>query len=256
MEKDMDLHVNRTEVERLLASVSENEHRRRWKTSLPKWMFALTLSGIVVSVFAPSDLYTAITTALAPVREKPTVDAVAAANVQEDLDYRIAQHAKSFAAWQAFLEAHPDGPHAHAAPTEIEPLLPTPPPQPVEVAQQSTPSPAPPTPPSAMVEKEPAPPPITASAPAAVTASAPLSPVRIEAANSGEPAHHGHRRAEYHARHGHIYVARRLQKYAIQWEGPREGYRMEYRAQVNQPNFIAALGAQLFHPHRQRRATG
>jgi hypothetical protein len=54
----------------------------------------------------------------------------AAANVTEDLDFRIAQHAKSVAGWHTFLEAHPDGPHAHAAQAEIERPSPTPPPQP------------------------------------------------------------------------------------------------------------------------------
>jgi hypothetical protein len=168
----MALPENRTELERLLAAVWEHEHRSPWKSSLPKWLFAATLLGTVFSTYAPSNVYTAVTTALTS-REKPTVDAIAAANVEEDLDYRIAQHAKSLAGWRAFLEAHPDGPHAQAAQTEIDRLLPAVPPQPVEVAEQSAPSSAPttpvksePQPPAplapqpAMVEKEPAPPPV------------------------------------------------------------------------------------------------
>jgi hypothetical protein len=126
MEDDVELHENRTELERLLAAAWEYEHRRPRKTSPRKWLFALTLSGAVLSTYAPSDVYTAVTTALAPARVKPTVDAVAAADVAEDLDYRIAQHAKSLAGWHAFLEAHRDGPHAQAAHAEIERLLPTP----------------------------------------------------------------------------------------------------------------------------------
>jgi hypothetical protein len=164
------LPENRTEAERLLAAVWEYEDRSPRKSSLPKCLFALTLSGTVLSAYGPSDVYTAVATALTPAQEKPTVDAVAAANVEEDIDYRVAQHAKSSAGWHAFLEAHPDGPHAHAAHAEIERLLPAPPAQPVEVGEQSPPSPAPmapveiapqsPAPPAltpAMVENEPAP---------------------------------------------------------------------------------------------------
>ena len=66
-------------------------------------------SGTVLSAFAPSDVYTAVTTALAPAQEKPTVDAIAAANVEEDIDYSIAQHAKSSAAGTRFLRLTPMG---------------------------------------------------------------------------------------------------------------------------------------------------
>jgi hypothetical protein len=130
MEDDMELHENRTEVERLLAAAWEYEHRRTWKATLAKWLFPLTLSGAVVTVYDLPDVKTAVTSVLAPAETKPTFDAVAAANVAEDIDYRIAQRAKSLPRWQAFLEAHPDGPHAQAAHAEIERLLPTPPPQP------------------------------------------------------------------------------------------------------------------------------
>ena len=126
----MELHDNRTEVERLLATAWEYEQRRTWKASLAKWLFPLTLSGAVVTVYGLPDVKTAVTSAFTPAETKPTFDAVAAANVAEDIDYRIAQHAKSLPGWHAFLEAHPDGPHAQAAHAEIERLLPTPPPQP------------------------------------------------------------------------------------------------------------------------------
>jgi hypothetical protein len=127
MEDNMELPENRTELERLLAAAWEYEHRRPRKISLPKWLFVITLSGAVLSTYALSDVYTAVTSALVTTGAKPTVDPVAAANVAEDIDYRIAQRTKSLAGWQAFLEAHRDGPHAHA---EIERLLPTPPPEP------------------------------------------------------------------------------------------------------------------------------
>jgi hypothetical protein len=290
----MVLPENRTEAERLLGAVWNYEDRSPRKPSLPKWLFALTLLGTVFSTYAPSDLYTAVTAKLTPSQEKPTVDAIAAANVEEDIDYRLAQHAKSSAGWHAFLEAHPHGPHAQAAQAEIERLLPTPPPQPVEVGEQSPPSPAPttlveiapqsPTPLAAkpaMVEKEPAPPPVQivesqpapapqpvmvmrepapppipvfappALAPVEAAEGAPLPPSRpreIAVATSVEPAHHAHRRAEHHALHEHIYGARRLQEYAT-LSGRR---RTEYRAQVSQTNVFVALGAQLFHPHRRR----
>jgi hypothetical protein len=181
----MELHENRTEAERLLAGVWEYEDRSRRKTSLPKWLFALTLTSTVIGTFSPSDVVAPVMTALAPTPEKQPVDKVSSENVAEDLDYRIAQHTKSLAGWRAFLEAHPDGPHAQAAHAEIERLSPTPPPQPVEVAEQSPPSPAatltlvkaaqspaPPVPTPVMVVKEPAPPPIPAVAPVAVAVAA------------------------------------------------------------------------------------
>jgi hypothetical protein len=63
MEDDMELPENRTELERLLAAAWEYEHRRPRKTSLPKWLFAITLSGAVLSIYAISDVYTAVTSA-------------------------------------------------------------------------------------------------------------------------------------------------------------------------------------------------
>jgi hypothetical protein len=52
------------------------------------------------------------------------VDPIAAANVNEDLDYRIAQRMKSAEGWRSFLTVHPDGPHAQSARAELEKLVP------------------------------------------------------------------------------------------------------------------------------------
>jgi hypothetical protein len=259
MEDDMELHENRTEVERLLAGVWEYEDRGRRKTR-PKWLFAVTLACTVICTFSPSNVVAPVMTALALAPEKPSVDKVSSENVAEDLDYRIAQDAKSLAGWRVFLEAHPNGPHAQSAHAEIEGLLSTPSPQPLEVAEQSPPSPAatqtlveaaqppapiaqtpvmveeepaPPvkiiTPPPAtapqpvMVMREPAPPSIPAFAPVVDAENGPLPPVKpreIAVAKSVEPGPHGHRRAEHH--------------------------------QASQPNVFTVFLAQLFHRHRQR----
>jgi hypothetical protein len=136
MEDDVELHDNRTELERLLAAAWEDEHRRPRKTRLPMWLFAIALPGAVLSTYALSHAYTAVMSALVTTGAKPIVDPVAAANVAEDIDYRIAQRTKSLVGWQAFLEAHRDGPHAQAAHAEIERLLPTPPPE-ADAGQQA-----------------------------------------------------------------------------------------------------------------------
>ena len=52
------------------------------------------------------------------------IDPIAAANVDEDLDYRIAQRMKSTEGWRSFLTAHPDGPHAQSARAELDKLAP------------------------------------------------------------------------------------------------------------------------------------
>src|SRR4029077_13281074 len=52
------------------------------------------------------------------------VDPIAAANVEENLDYRIAQRMKSTEGWRSFLTGHPDGPHAQSARAELEKLVP------------------------------------------------------------------------------------------------------------------------------------
>ena len=53
------------------------------------------------------------------------VDPVAAANVDEDLDYRIAHRMKSAEGWRSFLTVHPDGPHAQSARAGLQKLVPT-----------------------------------------------------------------------------------------------------------------------------------
>ena len=69
-----------------------------------------------------------ITRSLASVKPEPIeppVDPIAAANVDEDLDYRIAQRKRSSEGWRAFLTAHPDGPHAQSARAELDTLAPS-----------------------------------------------------------------------------------------------------------------------------------
>ena len=57
-----------------------------------------------------------------PQAEVSPVDPVAAAKVDEDLDYRIAERTKSLEGWRAFLTAHPEGPHAQSARAELDKL--------------------------------------------------------------------------------------------------------------------------------------
>ena len=72
------------------------------------------------------DIGVAISTSLAakPQAVVPAVDPIAAAKVDEDLDYRIAERTKSTEGWRAFLAAHPDGPHAQSARAELDKLAP------------------------------------------------------------------------------------------------------------------------------------
>jgi len=92
-----------------------------------KYMLLLALAPPAVYAFAPSHLENVgavITKSLTP-RPDPNVapvDPVAAASVDEDLDYRIAQRTKSPEGWRAFLTAHPDGPHARSARDEMDRL--------------------------------------------------------------------------------------------------------------------------------------
>jgi hypothetical protein len=74
--------------------------------------------------------------AMRPATRVSPVDPVAAANVNEDLDYRIAQRTKSIEGWRAFLTAHPDGPHAQLARVEVDQLI-SPPAFPAAVAAQA-----------------------------------------------------------------------------------------------------------------------
>ena len=50
------------------------------------------------------------------------VDPVAAANLDEDLDFRVAEQTMSEAGWRAFLTAHPSGTHASTAQAELDKL--------------------------------------------------------------------------------------------------------------------------------------
>jgi hypothetical protein len=197
MEDAMELHENRTELERLLADVWNYEDGARRKTSLPKWLFAVTLTGGVLCTSSPSDVLAPITATFEPAAEKTPVDRISSENLDEDLDYRVARQTKSLAGWRAFLEAHPDGPHSQAAQAEIERLLPTPTPQSVEVAEQSPPSsaatrtlteaaqsPAPPEPSPVVVENEPAPPPESVE----VAERSPPSPAATQTPVEAAPA--------------------------------------------------------------------
>lgn len=92
------------------------------------------------------DIGEIINASLAPARRQASVspvDPVAAANLDEDLDYRIAQHVNSADGWRAFLTAHPNGPHAQLASAELDTLVrPETPPAPVaavEAADGGTP---------------------------------------------------------------------------------------------------------------------
>jgi hypothetical protein len=113
---------------------------RRRMVSTWKYMLFLALALTAIYVYAPpklEDLTKArwvdrvglfITKSLAPVPPRasdPLVDPIAAANVDEDLDYRIAQRTKSADGWRSFLTAHPDGPHAHLARAELDKLVPS-----------------------------------------------------------------------------------------------------------------------------------
>jgi hypothetical protein len=95
MEDEMDLHENRTELERLLGDVWAYEDGSRRKTSLPKWLFAVTLTGTVLCTFSPSDVVAPVMTALAPAPEKTAVEKLSSENLDEDLDYRIARQTQS-----------------------------------------------------------------------------------------------------------------------------------------------------------------
>ena len=70
------------------------------------------------------DISVAISTSLAakPQAEVSSVDPIAAAKIDEDLDYRIAQRTNSTEGWGAFLAAHPHGPHAQSARAELDKL--------------------------------------------------------------------------------------------------------------------------------------
>ena len=83
----------------------------RGEIAKPRWLDAI---GIAISH----------SLAAQPRAEVPSVDPRAAARVDEDLDYRIAERATSTEGWRAFLTAHPDGPHAQSARAELDRLAP------------------------------------------------------------------------------------------------------------------------------------
>jgi hypothetical protein len=106
--------------------------------SLWKYMLFLALAVVAMYAYAPlnfkemakprwlADIDVAISASLAakPQAEVSAVDPIAAAKVDEDLDYRIAERTKSTEGWRAFLAAHPDGPHAQSARAELDELAP------------------------------------------------------------------------------------------------------------------------------------
>lgn len=126
---------------------------------LKPFMFAAALTGGALSVYASGiDLaglnasltrFSATSVAfinktLTPARpEAAPLDPVAAANVNEDLDYRIAAQTKSVQGWRSFLAAHPNGAHASAAHAELDKLQPPPQPAPGLDKLQPRPPPAP-----------------------------------------------------------------------------------------------------------------
>ena len=122
-----------------------------------KYGFVLALAVAVIYVYAPptrddiaklrwlDDINVIISKVLAPANREvrvASVDPVAAANVDEDLDYRIAQRVKSIEGWRSFLEAHPNGPHAKSARAEQDKLVATqtpPAPEPVQASNNGSP---------------------------------------------------------------------------------------------------------------------
>jgi hypothetical protein len=106
-----------------------------------KYGFVSVLAFAVICVYAPLSLEEVaklswldqidqigamLSQSLAPAKPEvggSPVDPIAAANVDEDLDFRIAQRTKSTEAWRSFLAAHPSGPHAQAAGAELDRLV-------------------------------------------------------------------------------------------------------------------------------------
>ena len=99
-----------------------------------KYGFVLVLALAVIYVYAPlsledvaklrwlDDINVIVNKSLVPAKPEAgvsAVDPIAAANVDEDLDYRIAQRMKSTEGWRSFLAAHPEGPHAQSARAEL-----------------------------------------------------------------------------------------------------------------------------------------
>ena len=104
-----------------------------------KYAFVLALAVAVIYAYAPlsledvaklrwlDDINVIVNKSLAPAKPEvgvSAVDPIAAANVDEDVDYRIAQRTKSTEGWRSFLAAHPDGPHAQSARAAVDKLIP------------------------------------------------------------------------------------------------------------------------------------
>lgn len=86
------------------------------------------------------------------------IDAKAAANLDEDIDWRIASQSKTGKGWRDFLAAHPIGKHAPLAQAALAALEPMPMPKPVpKPAPKPQPAPAPPLPPAALTRTPSAP---------------------------------------------------------------------------------------------------
>jgi hypothetical protein len=106
------------------------------------FVLALSVIGVLLIIYAYpplsledvaklrwlDDIKVALNKSLVPAKLEAgvsPVDPIAAANINEDLDYRIAQRMKSAEGWRSFLAAHPDGPHAQSARAELDKLVPT-----------------------------------------------------------------------------------------------------------------------------------
>ena len=127
--------------------------------AMPHWVDAI--SAIITKSLASAK----------PQAEVSPVDPVAAAKVDEDLDYRIAERTKSLEGWRAFLTAHPDGPHAQSARAELDELAA--PVTPPATAAAQAPDRAPPTP---AAEQTPDRAPPETKSPSEVVSSPPSSP--------------------------------------------------------------------------------
>ena len=117
-----------------------------------KYALVLALALAVIYAYAPlsledfaksrwlDDINVIVNRPLAPAKPEARVsppDPIAAANVDEDLDYRIAQRMKSTEGWRSFLAAHAAGPHAQSARAELDKLVPVEKP-PAPVAAQAS----------------------------------------------------------------------------------------------------------------------
>jgi hypothetical protein len=98
----------------------------------------LALAVAVIYVYVPlsheeiakirwlDDINVVISKVLAPATREVRVVSVypvAAANLDDDLDYRIAQRMKSIEGWRSFLAVHPEGPRAQSARAELDKLV-------------------------------------------------------------------------------------------------------------------------------------